>query len=110
MWNAPEALNFTGVVDIPQDCNTLLVMWVYKHNTIELGLRILYKACLVARGDKSIEGFDYFETFAAVAKIDRIRLLLDLIIEHQFLPLQSEIYNTFVQSDLVEDLYINAIP
>ena len=77
-FNALEALNFADVVDIPQDRNTLPVMWVYKYKTNELGLRILYKARLVVRGDKSIEGFDYFETFAPVAKIESIRLVLDI--------------------------------
>ena len=66
-FNALEALNFADVVDIPQDRNILQVMWVHKYKTNELGLRILYKDRLVVRGDKSIEVFDYFETFAPVA-------------------------------------------
>jgi hypothetical protein len=109
-FNALEALNFADVVDIPQDRNTLPVMWVYKYKTNELGLRILYKARLVARGDKAIEDFNYFDTFAPVAKIESIRLVLDLIIIHQVLLLQLDIDNAFVQSDLVEDMYINAVP
>ena len=109
-YNALVALNFADVVDIPQDRVTIPVMWVYKYKTNELGLRTLYKARLVARGDKSIEGFDYFETFAPVAKIDSIRLVLAMIITHQLLPLQLDIDNAFVQSDLAETVYINAIP
>ena len=64
----------------------------------------------MARGDKAIEDFNYFDTFAPVAKIESIRLVLDLIIIHQVLLLQLDIDNAFVQSDLVEDMYINAIP
>jgi hypothetical protein len=109
-FNALEALNFANVVDIPQDRTTLPVMWIYKYKTNEFGIRILYKARLVVRGDMSVEGFDYFETFAPVAKIESIRLVLALIIVHHLLPLQLDINNAFVQSDLVEDVYINAIP
>jgi hypothetical protein len=109
-YNALVALNFADVVDIPQDRVTIPVMWVYKYKTNELGLRTLYKARLVVRGDKSIEGFDYFETFAPVAKIDSIRLVLAMIITHQLLPLQLDIDNAFVQSDLAETVYIQAIP
>ena len=75
-YNALVALNFADEIDIPQERVTIFVIWVYKYKTNELGLRTLYKARLVARGDKSIEGFDYFETFAPVAKIDSIRLVL----------------------------------
>ena len=76
-------------------------MCVYKYKTNELGLRILYKARLVARGDKAIEDFNNFETFTPIAKIESIRLVLDLIIIHQVLLLQLDIYNAFVQSHLV---------
>jgi hypothetical protein len=55
----------------------------------------------VARGDKAIEDFNYFDTFAPVAKIESIRLVLDLIIIHQVLLLQLDINNAFVQSNLV---------
>ena len=64
----------------------------------------------MARGDKAIEDFNYFDAFAPVAKIESIRLMLNLIIMHQVLLLQLDIVNAFVQSDLVKDMYINAIP
>ena len=70
----------------------------------------MYKARLVERDDKSIEGFDYFETFSPVAKKDNIRLVLAMIIVLQFLHLQLDIDNAFVQSNFVEDVYIDAIP
>lgn len=51
---------------------------------------------LVVRGDMAVEGFDYFETFSPVAKIESVRLVIVLIITHRFLALQTDINNSFV--------------
>ena len=44
----------------------------------------------------AVEGFDYFETFSPVAKIESVRLVIVLIITHRFLALQTDINNAFV--------------
>jgi hypothetical protein len=71
---------------------------------------ILYKSRLVVRGDKAIKGYDYFETFSPVAKVDCIRLVLAMIIIFKFIPLQLDVNNAYVQSELKENVYIKAIP
>ena len=103
-------LDFAEVVPIPSDRKILQVIWVYKYKTDEQGRRILYKARLVVRGDMAVEGFDYFETFSPVAKIESVRLVIALIITHRFIPLQMDINNAFVQCLLSEDVYVGAIP
>ena len=108
--NSLHSMHFAEVVDIPVGRDPLPLMWVYKYKTNEFGERVLYKARLVARGDFSIEGFDYFDTFAPVAKIDSIRLVLAMIIVYQLIPLQLDIDNAFVQSPLKEDVYVKGIP
>jgi hypothetical protein len=55
-------------------------------------------------------GFDYFETYSPVAKIESIRLVLALIISHRLRPLQLDVNNAYVQSLIEEDVYIKAIP
>ena len=107
---ALESMHFADVVDIPSDRELLPLMWVYKYKTNQFGVRILYKARLVARGDFSKEGLDFFETFAPVAKIDSIRLVLAMIIVYKLIPLQLDIDNAFVQSPLDEDVYCRSIP
>jgi hypothetical protein len=104
------SMNFATVCDIPLDRRPLQVIWVYKYKRDANNNIILYKSRLVVRGDTAIKGYDYFETFSPVAKIDSIRLVLAMIIIFKLLPLQLDVNNAYVQSDLKEDVYIKAIP
>ena len=38
----------------------------------------MYKARLVIRGDKQIEGFDYNKTFAPMAKMTSVQIILSV--------------------------------
>ena len=108
--DALEELHFADIVDIPPDRTPLQIIWVYKYKTDELGNVVLYKSRLVVRGDLAIQGFDYFETYSPVAKIDSIRLILAIIISHSLRPLQMDISNAYVQSILLEEVFLKAIP
>lgn len=50
--------------------------WVYHTKYAADGSIDQYKACLVAKGFSQVEGIDYYETFAPVAKINSIHLVL----------------------------------
>jgi hypothetical protein len=104
------SMNFATVCDIPLDRKPLQVIWVYKYKRDANNNIILYKSRLVVRGDKAIKGYEYFENFSPVAKIDSIRLVLAMIIIFKLIPLQLDVNNAYVQSDLKEDVYIKAIP
>ena len=58
----------------------------------------------------AVAGLDYFETYSPVAKIDSVRLVLALIISHKLIPIQLDIGNAYVQSELLEEVYLRAIP
>ena len=108
--DALNELKFAEIVDIPTHRTPLPVIWVYKYKTDEFGNRVLYKSRLVVRGDMAVAGFDYFETYSPVAKIDSIRLVLALIVTHRLIPIQLDIGNAYVQSELLEEVYLRAIP
>ena len=117
-WSASELrelealnqLNFAVITDIPIERVLLNSMWVYKYKTDEFNIRKKYKSRLVVRGDQAVQGYDFFETFSPVTKIESIRLVFALIILHKLKPLQLDIGNAYVQSVLVEEVYLRSIP
>ena len=74
--NALEQNNTWSVVDRPSCKKPINYKWVYKvkYNSDESIER--YKARLVIRGDEQIEGFDYNESFAPVAKMSSVQIFL----------------------------------
>ncbi|XP_073064107.1 uncharacterized protein [Primulina eburnea] len=64
------------LVPSPDHGNVIGTKWVLKNKTDESGNIIRNKVRLVAQGYTQVEGVDFDETFAPVARIESIRLLL----------------------------------
>jgi Reverse transcriptase (RNA-dependent DNA polymerase). len=64
------------LVEPPSRHNIIGTKWVFKNKQNEDGLIVRNKARLVAQGFTQVEGLDFDETFAPVARIEAIRLLL----------------------------------
>ena len=69
-----------------------------------------YKARLIAKGFTQTYGIDYKETFALVAKINSIRILLSLAINFNWPLHQLDIKNAFLNGDLEEEVFMNLPP
>ncbi|KAB2636523.1 hypothetical protein D8674_027057 [Pyrus ussuriensis x Pyrus communis] len=69
-----------------------------------------YKARLVAKGYTQTYGVDYQETFAHVAKLNIVHVLLSLAANQDWLLLQFNVKNAFLHSDLKEEVYIDVPP
>eukprot|EP00261_Vitis_vinifera_P030647 XP_019071890.1 PREDICTED: uncharacterized protein LOC109121618 [Vitis vinifera] len=64
------------LVPRPKDVNVIGTKWIFKNKMDENGVIVRNKAKLVAQGFKQIEGIDFDETFAPVARLESIRILL----------------------------------
>jgi hypothetical protein len=64
------------LVEPPRDVNVTGTKWVFKNKQGEDGEIVRNKALLVAQGFSQVEGLDFGETFAPVARLEAIRILL----------------------------------
>ena len=64
------------------------------------------KARLVAQGYSQMEGVDYDETFASVARMESIRILLALACHLRFKLYQMDVKIAFLNGLLKEDVYV----
>ena len=67
-----------NLVPRPMNTNIIGTKWIFKNKSDEFGTIIRNKARLVAQGYTQVEGIDFDETFAPVARLESIRLLLSI--------------------------------
>ena len=70
--------NVWKLVPRPTDTNVIGTKWIFKNKSDEFGNIVRNKARLVAQGYTQVEGIDFDETFALVARLGSIRLLLSI--------------------------------
>ena len=109
MAQESEALELSqtwSIVDLPLGCKPINCKWVYKvkYNSDESIER--YKARLVIRGDKQIEGVEYNETFAPVAKMASVHCFLSITAAKGWTLHQMDVNNAFLHGDLYEEVYM----
>jgi hypothetical protein len=79
-----------------------------KHN--EDGLVVRNKARLVAQGYTQIEGLDFCETFAPVARLEAIRILLAYACAHNIKLYQMDVKSAFLNGKISELVYVEQPP
>ncbi|GJT23813.1 zinc finger, CCHC-type containing protein [Tanacetum coccineum] len=68
-----------------------------------------FKARLVIQGFRQKEGIDYFDTYAPVARITTIRLLLALAAIHNLVIHQMDLKTAFLNGDLDEEVLYSKV-
>ena len=76
----------------------------------ELGNVVRNKARLVAQGYNQEEGIDFDETFAPVARIKAIRLLLAFACHMNFKLFQMDVKSAFLNGFIQEEVYVEQSP
>ncbi|KAI5323106.1 hypothetical protein L3X38_032178 [Prunus dulcis] len=78
----------------------------------ETGRREICAKSTVAQKQKVTQtyGVDYTETFAPVAKLNTVRVLLSLVANHDWPLLQFHVKNALLHSDLKKEIYMDPPP
>ena len=81
--------------------------WVFKNKVNDKGMIVRNKARLVAKGFNQVEGIDFEETFAPVARLEAIRLLLAFSSFRGFKLYQMDVNGAFLNGYINEDVFVD---
>ena len=113
MKNELQALYDNGtwsVIKLPQGKKAVGSRWVYKTKFNSDGTVERHKARLVAHGFTKTYEVDYKETFAPVAKMNTVRVLLSLAVNQSWPLYQMDVKNAFLHCQLEEEVYMKLPP
>lgn len=98
------------LVPRPNDKHIIGTKWVFKNKLDENGIIVRNKARLVAQGYNQEEGIDFDETFAPVARLEAIRLLLAYACSLNFQLYQMDVKSAFLNGYIHEEVYVKQPP
>ncbi|GJT05530.1 zinc finger, CCHC-type containing protein [Tanacetum coccineum] len=95
------------LADLPPGYKPLICKWIFKRKLKVDGTIEKFKARLVIQGFKQKSGIDYFDTYALVARISTIRLLIAMASIHNLIIHQMDMKTAFLNGELEEEVYMN---
>jgi hypothetical protein len=90
--------------------NVVGTKWVFRNKQDEHVVVTRNKAWLVAKGYSQVEGLDVDETFASVARLELIRMLLANATHHGFKLYQMDVKSVFLNGPIKEEVYVEQPP
>ncbi|WVZ81231.1 LOW QUALITY PROTEIN: hypothetical protein U9M48_028630 [Paspalum notatum var. saurae] len=88
------------LVEPPPNCRPIGTKWVFKNKQGENGMVVRNKT----------EGIDYEETFAPVARLETIRILLAFAVSKGFKLQQMDVKSAFLNGFIEEEVYVRQPP
>nr|GEV20166.1 Gag-Pol polyprotein [Tanacetum cinerariifolium] len=94
---------------IPQpDCVMITTLkWIYKVKLDEYGDVLENKARLVAKGYRQVEGIDFKESFAPIARIKAICIFIANAASKNMTIYQMDVKTAFLNGELKEEVYVS---
>jgi hypothetical protein len=98
------------LVKRPSDHNVIGTKWVFQNKQDENEVIVRKKLRLVAQGYTQVEGLDFDETFAPVARLEAIQILLAYATSHNIKLYQMDVKSAFLNSKINELVYVEQPP
>jgi hypothetical protein len=90
--------------------NVVGTKWVFHNKQDEHGMVTRNKARLVTKGYSQVEGLYFDETYAPVARLELIRILLVYATYHGFKLYQMDVKSALLNGPIKEELYVEQPP
>ena len=84
--------------------------WVFQNKQNQDEIVIRNKVRLVAQGYTQVEGLNFEETYAPVARLEAIRILLAYACAHNIKLYQMDIKSAFLNGYINEEVYVEQPP
>ncbi|GKB43395.1 retrovirus-related pol polyprotein from transposon TNT 1-94 [Tanacetum coccineum] len=105
--NQFKRLDVWELVERPADRHVIKVKWLWKNKTDAENTVIRNKSCLVAKGYSQQEGIDFMESFAAVARLEAVRMFVAYAAHKNFTIYQIDVKTAFLNGPLKEEVFIS---
>jgi hypothetical protein len=90
--------------------NVVGTKWVFRIKQDEHGVVTRNKARLMDKGYSQVEGLDFDETYAPVARLESILILLAYATYHGFKLYQMDVKSVFLNGPIKEEVYVEQPP
>jgi hypothetical protein len=94
------------LVERPKNYNVIGTKWVFRNKQDQDGMVVMNKASLVAQGYTQVEGLDFGETYAPVARLEAIRILLAYACAHNIKLYQIDVKSAFLNGYINEGVNV----
>ena len=102
--------NVWDVVDEPEDVNIVGSRWVFCIKRDSSGKILKYRARLVAQGFTQMYGVDFQDTFAPVARLSSIRVVIALAASEDWELHQMDVKSAYLNSPIDTAVYMRLPP
>jgi hypothetical protein len=86
--------------------NIVGTKWVFRNKQDKHEVVTRNKARLVAKGYAQVADLDFEDTFAPIARLKSIRILLAYVVHHSFKFFQMDVKSAFLNGPIKEEAYV----
>jgi hypothetical protein len=90
--------------------NVVGIKWVFHNKQDEHGVITRNNTRLVAKGYSQVEGLDFEVTFAPIARLESIHILLAYATHHDFKLYRMDVKSAFLNMPIKEEVYVEQPP